>query len=45
MSKLSEEVTKINAFGLPSTLEVECSCCGHKWEVPFVGFNQSDFFV
>lgn len=44
VEKLSEEINKINAVGLPEKLEVECSCCGHKWEVPFSGFNQTDFF-
>jgi hypothetical protein len=23
---------------------MECGCCGHKWDEPFYGFNQSDFF-
>lgn len=45
ITELSREITKINNVGLPEKLEVECSCCGHKWEVPFTGFNQSDFFV
>lgn len=44
ISELSDEINKINAVGLPESLEVECSCCGHKWKVPFTGFNQSDFF-
>lgn len=44
VSELAKEITKINSIGLPEKLEVECSCCGHKWEVPFTGFNQSDFF-
>ena len=45
ISELAENINKINGLGLPEKLEVECSCCGHKWEVPFTGFNQSDFFV
>lgn len=45
ISELAENINKINGFGLPEKLEVECSCCGHKWEIPFTGFNQSDFFV
>lgn len=44
ISELAENINKINSIGLPEKLEVECSCCGHKWEVPFTGFNQSDFF-
>lgn len=44
ISEFAKEINKINAVGLPEKLEVECSCCGHKWEVPFTGFNQSDFF-
>lgn len=44
VTKIALEINKINAIGLPEKIEIECSCCGHKWEVPFVGFNQSDFF-
>lgn len=44
IDKLSTEINKINDIGLPNKLEVKCSCCGNKWEVPFIGFNQSDFF-
>ena len=44
VSELAKEITKINSIGLPEELEVECSCCGYKWKVPFTGFNQSDFF-
>lgn len=43
-SEIAEQVNNINNVGLPNKLDVECSCCGYKWQVPFNGFNQSDFF-
>ena len=42
--KLNNEVTKLNDYGIRHTLDMECPCCGHKWEEKFYGFNQSDFF-
>ena len=42
--KLNNEVTKLNGYGIKSTLDMECQCCGHKWDEKFYGFNQSDFF-
>ena len=42
--RLNNEVAKLNGYGLRQTLDMECPCCGHKWEEKFYGFNQSDFF-
>lgn len=42
--KLNNEVTKLNDYGIRHTLDMECPCCGHKWDEKFYGFNQSDFF-
>ena len=42
--KLNTEVSKLNDYGIKSTLEMECPCCGNKWDEKFYGFNQSDFF-
>ena len=44
MNELNTQIRKINDIGLPQTLSIQCSACGHEWEVPFEGFNQSDFF-
>mgnify|MGYP003289218641 CR=1 FL=1 len=41
---LKEKIEEINSIGLPSELEYECSCCGHKWKSPFIEFNPTDFF-
>ena len=42
--KLNNEITKLNDYGIKHTLEMECPCCGNKWDEKFYGFNQSDFF-
>lgn len=42
--KLNDEITKLNEYGIKPTLEMECQCCGNKWNEKFYGFNQSDFF-
>jgi len=42
--KLNNEVIKLNDYGIKSTLEMECPCCGNKWDEKFYGFNQTDFF-
>ena len=44
INKLSDEIYKINAVGLPTTIKVNCSFCNHEFEVPLIGYNQSDFF-
>lgn len=44
INQLSEEISKINSIGLPEKIEIECGYCGYKYEVPLIGYNQSDFF-
>lgn len=44
IKQISDEVDKLNKCGIQDTLPMECGCCGHKWDEPFYGFNQSDFF-
>ena len=44
INKLSEEISKINAVGLPEKIEITCSFCGNNFEVPLIGYNQTDFF-
>jgi len=44
INKLSEEITKINAVGLPESIKVNCGYCGHEFDMPIIGYNQTDFF-
>lgn len=44
LSQIRTGVEELNSIGIPSTLEFECDCCGHKWQEKFNGYNQSDFF-
>ena len=37
-------IDELNGYGIPQKLDLECECCGHKWEEKFYGYNMSDFF-
>lgn len=43
-NEIKSSIDELNMFGIPQTLDLECECCGHKWEERFYGYNMSDFF-
>lgn len=44
VNDLFTKIRDLNSIGLPTEIEYECPCCGHKWKSPFFGYNQADFF-
>ena len=43
-NKIKTAIDELNTYGIPQKLDLECECCGHKWEEKFYGYNMSDFF-
>lgn len=43
-NEIKSAIDELNMYGIPQTLDLECECCGHKWEEKFYGYNMSDFF-
>ena len=43
-NEIKSAIDELNGYGIPQKLDLECECCGHKWEEKFYGYNMSDFF-
>ena len=42
-NEIKSAIDELNGYGIPQKLDLECECCGHKWEEKFYGYNMSDF--
>lgn len=44
VKEISLEIEKLTSYGIPQTVDFECSACHYQWKELFHGYNQSDFF-